>query len=96
MPKLPVGGARRQRMVDFLATRPDGATVWEVLGAVYADDPDGGPEDSNVISVMAAQINRKLAPLGYRVRGSGGPGSRYFLINSNKNTTLPKQTETKI
>jgi hypothetical protein len=66
-------------MFDYVARHPEGVDVWQVLQYVYADDPNGGPDKHNVISVMAKHINNKIQSLGYRIVGTGGPGSRYFL-----------------
>jgi hypothetical protein len=78
-PKVQVGGKRRQAMFDYIAAHPEGVTVWQILAYVYADDPNGGPESHNIVSVVAKQINRIVNPLGVRIKGSGGPGSRYTL-----------------
>jgi hypothetical protein len=78
-PKFYVGGLRRQAMVDYIARNPQGVTVWQIIDAVYADDPNGGPEDHNIVSVMAKAANKKLEGLGWRIKGTGGPGSTYSL-----------------
>lgn len=49
------------------------------MDAIYSDDAGGGPERSNVVAVMVSHINRRLARQGYKIRGSGGPGSVYLL-----------------
>jgi hypothetical protein len=81
-PVIEVGGKRRQAMFDYVARHPEGVTVWQILEAVWSDDPNGGPELRNIVSVMAMQINIKLEKLGFsgRIRGSGGPGSLYRLL----------------
>lgn len=79
-PPLRVGGTRRQAMVDYIAKHPEGVTVWQILGAVYADDPNGGPEKHNLVSVMAHQANTKLIDQGWKINATGGPGSRYTLV----------------
>lgn len=78
-PELNVGGSVRQRLVDTVANRPDGITRSELLDTLYANDPNGGPDYPNTISVLVHFANMKLSKLGYRIKGSGGPGSRYFL-----------------
>lgn len=78
-PELAVGGSVRQRLVDIVANRPDGVTRSELLDCLYANDPNGGPDYPNTISVLIHFANIKLNKLGYRIKGSGGPGSRYFL-----------------
>jgi hypothetical protein len=81
-PALPVHGPVRQRIVDLIANRPDGITRAELLDLVYSADPDGGPENPNTISVLVKFANRDLAPLGFHIWASGGPGSRYYLRRS--------------
>lgn len=76
---LVMNGARRRRLLDYVGQHPEGVTVWQVMAAIYADDPKGGPERHNVVSVMVKQMNHFLAPQGYRIVGSGGSGSRYYL-----------------
>lgn len=76
---LTIGGRMRRRLLDYVGNHPEGVTVWQIMDALYADRPDGGPERHNVISVTVKQMNRFLVPQGYRIRGTGGPGSRYFL-----------------
>jgi hypothetical protein len=78
--KLTVTGKRRQAMLDFLILRTDGATVWDIMGAVYANDIGGGPEKPNIISVMVMRINEQIAHRGFKVRATGGPGSVYRLV----------------
>lgn len=76
---LTIGGARRRRLLDYVGNHPEGVTVWQIIDAIYWDDPNGGPDKHNCISVMVKQMNRTLIPQGYKIRGTGGPGSRYFL-----------------
>lgn len=60
-PALVVHGPVRQRVVDLVAGRPDGITRQELIALVYAADPNGGPENENVISVTIKNANRDLA-----------------------------------
>lgn len=78
-PELLVGGSVRQRLVDIVANRPDGVTRGELMDCLYATDPNGGPDYPNTISVLIHFANIRLRPLGFRIKGSGGPGSRYYL-----------------
>lgn len=78
---LRIGGARQQAMIDYLDNHPDGASVRELMGAVYANDPDGGPDDPVTMRVMKYRLNKLIAPLGWRIVGRpGGPGSKYYLV----------------
>jgi hypothetical protein len=78
-PALKVHGPVRQRIVNLIAGRPDGITRREIIDAVYASDPNGGPDTENVISVLVKRANEDLADQGYRITSDGGPGSRYRL-----------------
>ncbi len=72
-------GAVEARLFQTLRRAPDGLTCGELIDIIYANRRDGGPEH-NIISVMAKNINRKIAPLGLRIKGTGGPGSVYRLL----------------
>jgi hypothetical protein len=78
-PVLPVRGPVRQRIVDLIASRPDGITRREIIDLVYSGDPDGGPSNENTVSVLVKRANEDLASQGYQIRSNGGPGSRYCL-----------------
>jgi UDP-N-acetylglucosamine transferase subunit ALG13 len=70
-------------MFDYVAGHPEGVTVWQILDAVYADDPNGGPSKHNIVSVMKFGINQKLKKLGISARivaTGGGAGSIYRLV----------------
>jgi hypothetical protein len=73
----------RQRLFNFISERPNGASVQEIMDAVYWDDPKGGPTRHGVVAVMVRTINEKLDRIGYpfMIRGTGGPGSRYSLVD---------------
>ena len=79
-PELRVGGKRRQAMVDYLAKHPEGATVWQIMEAVYADDPNGGPENGQIIPVMKLHANKYLNRQGWHIKSSGGHGALYTLV----------------
>jgi hypothetical protein len=67
-------------MVDYIAKHPEGSTVWQIMDAVYADDPNGGPTEHNIVSVMATAANSKLIERGWKIKATGGPGSIYTLV----------------
>jgi hypothetical protein len=82
-PLLVVHGPVRQRVVDLIANRPDGITRAELLDLVYADDPNGGPDTPNTISVLVKNANAELAALGYRIEPAWrGRGARYRLVGA--------------
>lgn len=79
-PQFYVTGSVRPRMVNIIANRPDGVTRHELMSLLYADDPNGGPEWDNVISVLINKANKQLAPQGYRISPAWkGHGARYRL-----------------
>jgi hypothetical protein len=80
-PRLAVSGPVRQRIVDVIADRPDGITRAELMSAVYAADPNGGPNTPNTLSVIIKRANAQLAPQGYRITPAWlGRGARYRLV----------------
>lgn len=80
-PRLVVRGPVRQRIVDLIASRPDGITRGEILDLVYADDPNGGPDNPNTISVLIKHANAELAAQGWHIAPAWlGRGARYRLV----------------
>jgi hypothetical protein len=76
-----VRGPVRQRIVDLVAGRPDGITRRELIDLVYASDPNGGPNNENVISVLIRRANEQLAEQGYFIAPAWrGRGARYRLF----------------
>ena len=76
-----LGGPVRQHIYDFIANNP-GTTRDAIMRNVYADDPNGGPESCNVVSVHVCNINKRLLDLGFsqRIRSRGGPGATYEIV----------------
>lgn len=80
-PMLAVSGPVRQRIVDIIARHPDGITRQDLMGLVYADDPNGGPEHPRIITVLINRANRQLAGQGYVIKPTWlGRGARYRLV----------------
>jgi hypothetical protein len=78
-PLLVVSGHIRQRIVNLVASRPDGITTREIFDLVYAADPNGGPT-SRVIPSLVHYANKQLRPQGYEIYPtSRGRGARYAL-----------------
>jgi hypothetical protein len=46
----------------------------DVMDIVYADDINGGPDNTNIIAVVASQANRRLVRFGVKISGRRGPG----------------------
>lgn len=57
-----------------------GISSLNVMGVLYADEPDGGPLDTNIISAHAHAANKKLAPLGLRLSSRRGPWSLWRVM----------------
>lgn len=69
----------QRRMYRALLRSEDGLTCADLLDQIYADDPDGGPLESNIVGVMACRMRRAIAPFGLTITANGGRGSRYRL-----------------
>jgi hypothetical protein len=53
----------------------------ELMSLVYANDPNGGPDDPVVLRNLIHRARKKLAPQGYTiVCWPHGKGGRYRLI----------------
>jgi hypothetical protein len=61
----------KQIIYETVRHRP-GISAEELRCIVWADDPNGGPEDRKVLHVHVSQLNHLLAPLGIVVCSQGG------------------------
>jgi len=72
---IPPEGLRLPRIkriiFEAVQRRPD-ISAAELRDIVWADDPNGGPEDRKCLHVHVSQMNRLLAPHGIMVRSQGG------------------------
>lgn len=50
-----------------------------IMERIYANDINGGPDSSNVVSVVVNQMNRRLASFNLKIKGRGGPGSVFTI-----------------
>lgn len=64
----------KQRIYDYVSRHPEGCDRWQIMNYVYEDDPNGGPNSTNVINVHIVQINKRLKPDGLRIWAGGGRG----------------------
>ncbi len=65
----------RSLMFDALwRSLPSGRLIerQEMMSVVYADDPNGGPESDNTISVQVAYLKKQIKPFGLSVKGRSG------------------------
>jgi DNA-binding response OmpR family regulator len=65
----------QHRIYDIIVRRP-GIDTEQLRGLVWAEDPNGGPENSKTIHVHISKLNKRLARYGVRVRGSISDGYR--------------------
>lgn len=75
-PSIIVGGRIRQRVFDFVKAHPEGVSREEIMWHVYADEPTGGPESFNTVSVTVMHINRILREQDAMMYIAGRMGSR--------------------
>jgi hypothetical protein len=78
-----VTGPVRQRLVNIVSNRPDGIPRGELMDALYAGDPDGGPEHASTVAVLISLANKQMASQGFRIVSDRGPGARYRLVRVN-------------
>lgn len=70
---------RARRLLSLVEARPGISSV-ELAGLIYAEDPDGGPDDfAQAIRNFVRQVNRKIRPRGWTVNSPPGPGAGYML-----------------
>lgn len=85
-PEIDVGGTVRQRVFDTIArhTARGGIGRRELVDAIYADDPNGGPDTDKCVTVHVYHINQlfKKRGLSLRIRSTGGIGAVYRLLKS--------------
>jgi hypothetical protein len=67
----------KARIYEFIATHPQGVTRRQIMGAVWADDPNGGPEFENVVSVHIKHMRPTLEREGVTISCARGPGATY-------------------
>jgi hypothetical protein len=54
-----------------------GITRREMMEAIYAHDPNGGPENENIVNVQRARMRDKLAARGLRIVSNKGHYARW-------------------
>lgn len=73
----------KARILEAVHHRP-GIGAEELRGIVWADDPNGGPEDRKVLHVHICQLNKLIAPLGIAVRARKGGSTGYRIQDANQ------------
>ena len=69
----------KKRIYEYLAAHPEGVTRQQILDRVWADDPDGGPEFANVVSVHVKHMRPILEREGLTISCAKGAGATYRL-----------------
>lgn len=75
-PRAPVS----QRLYDYIAKHPEGAKREDIADAIYADDPNGGPDSPSAIKALIWRMNARLRSEHLAIRGTMGFGSVYKLV----------------
>jgi hypothetical protein len=78
--KFTVTGRERRKLVEILSRRPSGMTRKDLADAIYADDIDGGPDNTFAVCQLVHQARLQLIPQGYTIVSNRGPGAHYRLI----------------
>jgi hypothetical protein len=65
----------KARILDAVRKRP-GIDAEALRALVWAHDPGGGPENRKVLHVHICQLNKRLGPLGLKIRGALSTGYR--------------------
>ena len=74
--KLPLHfGPVQQRFFNLVRDYPNQMTRKSLYERIYGNMTRGDHTDESIFSVMAFQMNRKLKPLGLKLKSSGGPGA---------------------
>src|SRR5262249_24999707 len=63
---------RIKRIILEAVKRRPGISAEDLRSIVWADDPNGGPEDRKVLHVHVNTLNHLLAPDGMLLRSQGG------------------------
>jgi len=71
-----VSGQVRKKIIEIISNHPEGLMRQQLFQLVYADDPDGGPNNENVISVHIRFINKEIEPQGWKIE-------KYKLVNTH-------------
>lgn len=67
--------AERRLLGFFIRRYPKLSSTDAAIADLYWDNPNGGPLAArNIIEVHVHRINRKITPLGWRIRAAGKSG----------------------
>lgn len=72
---------RQRRLFEIIrAAGSVGISARDILGMMYAADPNGGPNTTNIISVFAHHANKKLKPFGLAISARRGQSPLWRLL----------------
>jgi hypothetical protein len=78
--RLHVGGPIQTRIYELIAHRREIGTS-EIIGIVYADDPNGGPNSAaKCVHVHINSINNIIRRHGMAIKSTMGRGAVYKLL----------------
>lgn len=77
---LVLAGKQWETFACFAKKFPAPVTNEMLMDVLYGDDPDGGPDSLNIVSVVKFHLRKKLEPLGIGIVSTGGPGSTSRLV----------------
>jgi hypothetical protein len=80
LPADPIDLPPTKRRILEAVRRCPGISAENLRTLVWADDPNGGPEDRKVLHVHVVQLNKRLAKTGIAVRASKGAGAGYRIV----------------
>lgn len=69
-----------QRRIWEIVSRRRELPTMRLRELTWADDPDGGPDSHNLLSMHVGNINKKLKPHGMMIYGTRGPGDNVYRI----------------
>ena len=72
-------GSVKQRIYDCVSNTRAPLRTEQIAEIVYVDDPDGGPNDFKVITVLICQMNKVLRPKGLHIHANRGRYATYML-----------------
>jgi hypothetical protein len=77
-------GKQRRLFEIIVRSGTLGIGVHDIMPELYANDPTGGPTNSQIISVMAHHINKKIAPFGLKLSCRRGPWAVWRLTETEE------------
>jgi hypothetical protein len=70
-----------KRAIFDLVRKRNGVTAVQIFDNVWGSDPDHAPQNLNTVRTHIAQMNKKLATWGMKIKSSGGWHTTYHLVH---------------